>query len=259
MSGKLASKLSYANVMATLAFFIAVGGGTAFAVVTANQVNSASIINGQVKKPDLAGGAVTKSKLHPNAVNGSKVLDNSLTGADVGDGSLSGADLANDSVTGTQVNESSLSGVNAATLGGLGAGVFPRQSVVGGAALGAGLRWGTALFRTFTNEDVNFGGVHLQALTPTPVSGQFKVCTNPTAIEQIPLVIDVEIGTGAADTTRTELTTSSGTPCSGTITVGVGASFRVMARQAIIFGWEGTSNNSAPVGDAFTVIGFFGG
>ncbi len=71
--------LSYANVTATLALVLAVGGGgVAYAVASKNSVNSAAIINGQVKRPDLAG----------SAVNGAKVADNSLTGADINEGSL---------------------------------------------------------------------------------------------------------------------------------------------------------------------------
>ena len=40
----LRSRLTYADVMATLAFFIAVAGGTAYA---ANTIGSADIINGR--------------------------------------------------------------------------------------------------------------------------------------------------------------------------------------------------------------------
>ena len=61
---------SHTTVVAYLALFVAVGGGTAFAVVGANQVNSASIIDGQVKNQDLA----------PNSVGTGKVIDNTLTG-----------------------------------------------------------------------------------------------------------------------------------------------------------------------------------
>lgn len=76
---QLRRHLSYANVTATLALVVAVGGGgAAYAVAAKNSVNSASIVNGQVKRIDLAG----------NAVTGVKVADNTLTGADVKEGSL---------------------------------------------------------------------------------------------------------------------------------------------------------------------------
>ena len=55
--------LTYSNVMATIAVFVAVGGGTAFALAGHNTVFSDDIVNGQVKTPDLANGAVTAPKL----------------------------------------------------------------------------------------------------------------------------------------------------------------------------------------------------
>src|SRR5204863_6963101 len=93
MLRKLRPRLTYANVVATLALFLAVGGGTAFAVVAANQVNSASIIDGQVKARDIANksigpfkikdAGVANANLGPGSVNSGKVADNSLTGVDI--------------------------------------------------------------------------------------------------------------------------------------------------------------------------------
>ena len=65
--------LSYANVMATVAVFIALGGSSYAAVkLSRNSVSSAHIRNGQVKSPDLAA----------NSVTGAKVRDGSLLPAD---------------------------------------------------------------------------------------------------------------------------------------------------------------------------------
>jgi len=54
MLERVRTKLSYANVMATIAVFVALGGA-AYAVTLApkNSVNSRAIINGQVKAVDL--------------------------------------------------------------------------------------------------------------------------------------------------------------------------------------------------------------
>src|SRR5271166_1998692 len=70
----LASRLTYANVMATLAFFMALGGG-AYAV--------SSLPRNSVGTPQLKNGAVSTSKLASHAVTGSKVAKGSLTGADI--------------------------------------------------------------------------------------------------------------------------------------------------------------------------------
>jgi hypothetical protein len=93
MLDRLRPRITYANVVATLALFIAVGGGTAFAVVAANQVNSRSIIDGQVKKADIAS----------NAVGSGKVINNSLRAADI----------APNSIGGGRIDESKLAGLGA--------------------------------------------------------------------------------------------------------------------------------------------------
>src|SRR3954451_12065637 len=87
--GRIRSHLSYANVMATVAVFVAVGGG-AYAASRApnNSVDSAAIINRQVKKPDLA----------RNSVKSGRVGDGSLTSTAGGDDSLQGADILESSL-----------------------------------------------------------------------------------------------------------------------------------------------------------------
>jgi hypothetical protein len=87
---KLGSQVTYANVVATLALFLALGGGAYAVTAKKNSVKSSSIKNGQVLNPDLGSGAV----------NGPKVADGSLSGADVADGSLGGSDTANPQPTG---------------------------------------------------------------------------------------------------------------------------------------------------------------
>jgi hypothetical protein len=72
--------LTYANVMATIAVFIALGGGTAVALTGSNTVQSDDLGPGsQVTAPDVAA----------NAVNGSDVLNNSIASADITNGTVS--------------------------------------------------------------------------------------------------------------------------------------------------------------------------
>jgi hypothetical protein len=86
------------DVMAALALFLVVTGGTAFAVVAANQVNSASIVDGEVKNPDLDN----------DSVGPLKVKDNSLGGADVDESSLAKVPSADtvDGFNGAELHES---------------------------------------------------------------------------------------------------------------------------------------------------------
>jgi hypothetical protein len=144
-------KLTYANVMSTIAVFLVLGGGAALA---ATQLAKNSVGAKQLKK-----NAVTTAKVKNGAINGAKVADGSLTGTDVADGSigsndladlavtagklaadsvdsgkvkdksLKGGDVADDSLTGTQINEGTLKGVDAATLGGKSSTEFLSNSI----------------------------------------------------------------------------------------------------------------------------------
>ena len=64
MSGRIRGRLTYANVMATVAVFIALGGG-AYAATTLprNSVGSTQIKKGGVHSSDLARNAVTSAKV----------------------------------------------------------------------------------------------------------------------------------------------------------------------------------------------------
>ena len=134
------SHLTYANVMATIAVFIALGGGTtAVALSGSNTVQSDDLGPGaQVKAADVA----------DNAVNGADVVDNGLTGADVQ--GLGGADVTDNSLRGADVNESTLgkvpSAANADTVGGQGPAAFQATGSDG---------W-TALTLTPGNDPTNF-------------------------------------------------------------------------------------------------------
>jgi hypothetical protein len=73
-------RISYANVVSTLALFIVVGGGTAVAAgVAPNSVKSSSVADNSLVSADLKDG---------RGVTGADVRDDSLTGADIDEGTL---------------------------------------------------------------------------------------------------------------------------------------------------------------------------
>ena len=78
-------RLTYANVMSSIAVFLVLGGATAIAAnqlgkntVGSKQLKAKSVTTAKIKKE-----AVTTNKLKKSAVNSSKVKDGSLTGTDI--------------------------------------------------------------------------------------------------------------------------------------------------------------------------------
>ena len=105
MLRKLRSRLTYANVVATLALIVAVGTGSAYA---ANTIGSADIIDGQVKSVDVANQDLTSSDIKDGSINtfdlgdgvgvaGADIINNDITSADVKDGSLTANDVTENS------------------------------------------------------------------------------------------------------------------------------------------------------------------
>ncbi len=105
---RLRPKLTYSNVVATLALFVAVGGASAFA---ASQLGKNTVGAKQIKK-----NAVTTAKIKKNAVDTARIKNNSVNGAKVPDGSLTGADVKDQSLTGADIDQTSLNGVRAANV-----------------------------------------------------------------------------------------------------------------------------------------------
>jgi hypothetical protein len=99
--------LTYANVMSTLAVFLAVGGGAAYA---ANTVFSTDIVDGEVKTPDIASSAVTTGKIGNNQVFSSNVRDDTLpngglTAVDLAPGSVGSDEIADAAVTNAKIGD----------------------------------------------------------------------------------------------------------------------------------------------------------
>jgi hypothetical protein len=104
---RVRAHLTYANIIATLALFLALSGG---AVWAANKVTSKQIGKGAVKTKNLAKNAVKKKNLAKNSVTSPKLAKNAVKNADVADGAINFAKLA----AGTNVVASATGGPIAA-------------------------------------------------------------------------------------------------------------------------------------------------
>lgn len=115
---QIRTRLTYANVVSSLALFLVLSGATAFAAtkIGANELKANAVKTGKIVKE-----AVTTSKLKNSAVTTDKIADLAVTTGKI----------ANDAVTGEKVKESTLGQVpdaaNAQQLGGVAAsGYAPR-------------------------------------------------------------------------------------------------------------------------------------
>jgi len=86
--------LTYANIMATLAFLVAVAGGTAYA---ADTIGSSDVIDESLLSQDIKNGEIGSVDLKNNATSSADVRNEALTGADIAD--QSGVDTCPDGTT----------------------------------------------------------------------------------------------------------------------------------------------------------------
>ncbi len=103
-------KLTYANVMATIAVFVVLGGASYAAV----KLPKNSVGSKQIKK-----NSVTTTKIKNGTVTGPKIANGAITGAQVKEGSLTGANVQDGSLSGTDINQASLTGVRASNVYGV--------------------------------------------------------------------------------------------------------------------------------------------
>src|SRR6476661_2952594 len=95
MRDRIRRRLTYANVVATLALFLVVSGGTALGVtyvVSSNSQVGPGTISGHKpptgKHANVIAGSVNGVDLAPNSVNGTKVVDGSLSASDTDTASI---------------------------------------------------------------------------------------------------------------------------------------------------------------------------
>jgi hypothetical protein len=113
---RLLSKLTYANVIATIALFLALAGGAAIAAgnLGKNAVRSTNIAANAVKTQDIARNAVKAAKLAPNAVKASKLAANAVKTKNLAKSSVTGGKVKSGTLTRTQLAAGTLAGLQVA-------------------------------------------------------------------------------------------------------------------------------------------------
>jgi hypothetical protein len=115
MLARLKSRITYANVVASIALFVSLSTG---AVYAANEWTGANIVDGSLTGSDLAmntvGGprikddTVTADDLAASSVASSEIVDGSVTSADLGFSSVTSSQIATDAVNASEIADNSI-------------------------------------------------------------------------------------------------------------------------------------------------------
>jgi hypothetical protein len=140
-------RLTYANVMSSIAVFLVLGGATAFAAtkIGANEIKANSILTGKIVKE-----AVTEGKIKAGAVGNSRLANGSVTTSKIADRAVTGpkVDVSGFPTVPSATNATNaINAANAASLGGLAASGYQhtlRWAVVSANAGGAAVVRGNA-------------------------------------------------------------------------------------------------------------------
>jgi hypothetical protein len=118
--------ITYANVTATLALFIALGMGTAYAAnqlasksVGAKQLRPGAVTAEKIRKnaviaPKIEAQAVKQGKIANGAIVTEKIANGAVSSAKLASGAVTPDKIPNDSIGGEKINESSLGQVPSA-------------------------------------------------------------------------------------------------------------------------------------------------
>lgn len=125
---QIRKRLTYANVMSSIAVFLILGGATAFAAkkIGANQLKANSVKTGKIVKEavttgKLKKGAVTETKIADGAVTTNKIADLAVTTNKLGNDAVTNAKIGNGAVTGNKIGAATVTRANIS-----GANLIPR-------------------------------------------------------------------------------------------------------------------------------------
>jgi hypothetical protein len=129
MLSKIRRSLTFANVMSSIAVFLALTTGTAYAVnewTGANIVNgsltTADYLNNDIRGADILDGTILGVDVGPSTLDGTHIVNgsvgtgdvtnNDLRSADIKNGEILGADVAAETLTGANILDGSVSGAD---------------------------------------------------------------------------------------------------------------------------------------------------
>jgi len=109
VKGGIRNQLTYANVMATIAVFLALAGGSfALAALSKHSVGTKQLKNKAVGSKQLKGKAVTSAKLGGLSVSNSKIAAAAVTGDKIAASAVGNGQIADGAVTRGKVADSAI-------------------------------------------------------------------------------------------------------------------------------------------------------
>jgi hypothetical protein len=102
-------RLTYANIVSTLALFLALGGGAAYA---ASKVSSGDLAAGAVRTSDVFKRAITSGKLAVGAVRSNQIVDGAIGSKQLADGAIGAKQIANAAIGSKQIGAAAVAPSN---------------------------------------------------------------------------------------------------------------------------------------------------
>lgn len=108
-------RLTYANVVSTLALFLTLGGSAAYAAskvhsgdIAPNAVKSANLAPGSVHTSKVFKRAITSGKLAVGAVRSNQIADGAVSSKQVGDGAIGSRQIEDGAVSSEQIGDGTI-------------------------------------------------------------------------------------------------------------------------------------------------------
>jgi hypothetical protein len=223
-------RLTYANVVATTALFIALGGG-AWALAR-ESVGAREIVNGSVRSAELT----------DDDVRGADVADDSLGGADVREDSLQLPDDTPDQILDKlQTVDGRDSGLDADSIDATDLQDLVGRSTFNSEAEATSPSFFSYVVRTNEEETYEFRAIELRT---TGNTRELQICGNGT--NTAPIVRYV-------NGIRSVTTTDPGFDCTATFTPAAGTDFQIYGAGVLI--WGVSNATDFPGGTLFNVYG----
>ncbi len=105
MLTRMRARLTYANLMATLAVFIALGGGVYAASLSKNSVKAKQIAKDAVRASEIKADAVGSSEISNGAIGGGEIGEGAVGAAKIGDGAVGTAKIADGAVGAAKIGD----------------------------------------------------------------------------------------------------------------------------------------------------------